>query len=91
MADGGLTKTDSVTSVTSFTSDMLEDEEVAVELGDPVEYDSAPYDIAYHHPGTGQIIVAKEGGGPPAPHVKLLQDYGWDSCSEIWSVPTAGS
>ena len=61
MADGGLTKTDSVTSVTSFTSDMLEDEEVAVELGDQVEYDSAPYDIAYHHPGTGQIIIAKEG------------------------------
>ena len=60
MADLNLTKS---VSVTSFTSDMLDDEEEVVV--DNHHHAVAPYDIMGHHPEVGVIIVAKEGAKLP--------------------------
>ena len=60
MADFNLTKS---VSVTSFTSDMLDDEEEVVV--DNHHHEVAPYDIMGEHPEVGVIIVAKEGAKLP--------------------------
>ena len=49
-------------SVSSFTSDQLEEDEDSC---DTVQFDTAPFDITGYHEGTGTIIIAKEGAKLP--------------------------
>ena len=44
-------------SVSSFTSDQLEEDEDSC---DTVQFDTAPFDITGYHEGTCTIIIAKE-------------------------------